>query len=204
VDLIMVAQPRTVADMPYAGSRLAVRLASKCHCSLASIPAGRELKFDRALAPIRNSECSRRALQSAIDLASAAGDEFEIIAHYVYPIAAGYARVGLSYEEFGEALQGCAEQEYRKLMETVDVGSARITPVFTGDTEDNPARHIAQEIVERDVDVVFIGSRGRTGPAGIILGHVTEALIMSSPAPVVAIKEKGENIGLLKALGIIM
>ncbi len=47
---------------------------------------------------------------------------------------------------------------------------------------------------------VVIGARGRTGAAGVLLGTVTEQLIRQSPAPVLAVKKKGECIGLLRAL----
>jgi nucleotide-binding universal stress UspA family protein len=48
--------------------------------------------------------------------------------------------------------------------------------------------------------LIVIGARGRTGAAGILLGTVTEQLIRVSPVPVLAIKNKGECIGVLRAL----
>lgn len=46
----------------------------------------------------------------------------------------------------------------------------------------------------------MIGSRGRTGAAGVLLGRVTEQLIRKSTVPVLAAKKKGECIGVLRAL----
>ena len=50
---------------------------------------------------------------------------------------------------------------------------------------------------------VVIGARGRTGAAGVLLGTVTEHLILKSPSPVLAVKKKGECIGVLRALLVI-
>jgi nucleotide-binding universal stress UspA family protein len=48
--------------------------------------------------------------------------------------------------------------------------------------------------------LIAIGSRGRTGTAGVLLGKVTEELIAQSRLPVLAVKRKGEQIGILQAL----
>jgi len=204
VDLIVVGQPRARGGEALTSSRLASRLVLKGHCSILTAPRETALKLDCVLVPVRNSECSRRALQAAIDLACLREGEPRIIAHYVYPVPPGYARVGLSYEEFTGSLLGHAEAEYEALMSKIDVGVARVEPLFTDDPEDRPALRIAEAIAERHADAIVIGSRGRTGAAGVIMGHVTEALVVTSPVPVLAVKRKGENVGLLQALGIIM
>ena len=49
----------------------------------------------------------------------------------------------------------------------------------------------------------MIGARGRTGTAGVLLGTVTEQLIRKSPSPVLAVKKKGECLGVLRALLVI-
>lgn len=204
VDLIAVSQPDAAPGLAAELANLATRLARKSHCCLVSLPPFTDARMRRVLVPVRNSECSRRALQTAIDLAEALGDGAEVIAHYVYPVPAGYARVGLTFEEFSAALKDAAQDELEALMKKIEKRDVQLTTVFTEDPEDNPSATILKLIDERKVDSVVIGSRGRTGAAGIILGHVTETLIEKSPTPVLAVKKKGENIGLLKALGVLM
>jgi len=204
IDLIIAAQPASGAGQSHDGSRIARRLAYKSHCSMLTVPEKGEVKLERVLVPVRNSECSRRALQTAIDLACAACESPEVFTHYVYPVSPGYARVGLSYQEFATALRDYAEREYAALMNTIHPRAARVTPIITDDPEDDPSKLILEAVNERGADAVAIGSRGRTGMAGIILGHVTETLIASSPVPVFQVKQKGENVGLLQALGIVM
>ena len=50
----------------------------------------------------------------------------------------------------------------------------------------------------------MIGARGRTGAAGVLLGTVTEQLIRKSPSPVLAVKKKGECLGVLRALLVVV
>ena len=64
----------------------------------------------------------------------------------------------------------------------------------------DPVKVILERCNEIACDLVVIGARGRTGAAGILLGTVTEQLIRVCPVPVLAIKKKGECIGVLKAL----
>ncbi len=62
---------------------------------------------------------------------------------------------------------------------------------------------ILEELGSRQDRAVVIGARGRTGAAGVLLGTVTEQLIRRSPSPVLAVKRKGECLGLLRALLVI-
>jgi nucleotide-binding universal stress UspA family protein len=64
----------------------------------------------------------------------------------------------------------------------------------------DPVKVILERCKKTSCDLIVIGARGRTGAAGILLGTVTEQLIRVSPVPVLAIKKKGECIGVLRAL----
>ncbi len=68
------------------------------------------------------------------------------------------------------------------------------------DLHDKPVPIILEAIDRLAADAVVIGARGRTGAAGVLLGKVTEQLIRESPVPVLAVKKKGECLGILRAL----
>ncbi|UCE62029.1 MAG: universal stress protein, partial [Phycisphaerales bacterium] len=63
-----------------------------------------------------------------------------------------------------------------------------------------PVPVILEELGSGQGRAVVIGARGRTGAAGVLLGTVTEQLIRRSPSPVLAVKKKGECLGVLRAL----
>ena len=201
--MIVAPKPSPAAGLSDGSKRLAVRLAMKSTCSLLAVPPEGVVRLDRVLAPVRNSECSRRALQCAIDMANASSRSPEVIAYYAFPVPSGHLRIGLSYADFSGALQEHAEKEMERLLHRIEPSGAKIREVYVDDPKDQPAELIAQAVKDEKVDVVFIGSRGRSGAAGVLLGHVTEALVSSSPAPVMAVKKKGESIGLLHAIGIL-
>ena len=68
------------------------------------------------------------------------------------------------------------------------------------DLHGNPVSVILDALAPVAADLVVIGARGRTGAAGVMLGTVTEQLIRESPVPVLAVKKKGECLGILRAL----
>jgi len=49
--------------------------------------------------------------------------------------------------------------------------------------------------------MIVMGSKGRTGLASLLLGSVAEKVVIyDSEIPLMIVKEKGENMGFLKAL----
>jgi nucleotide-binding universal stress UspA family protein len=48
--------------------------------------------------------------------------------------------------------------------------------------------------------LIVIGAKGRSLSALVLLGSVTEKLIETTPAPVLAVKKKGAGMGFLEAL----
>lgn len=176
----------------------AERLARKAHCSVLVVPADRPPSVNRILVPFRDSDCSARALEQAVALAGMFGAE--IVCANVYHVHSGYARIGMTYDEFAAKLETHARAEYDALLKRVDIGDASIRAAFRPDPGNDPVSYFNQIAVDEAVDMIVIGARGRSGAVGILLGHVTETLIQTSPIPVLAVKKKGETVGLLDAL----
>ena len=70
-----------------------------------------------------------------------------------------------------------------------------IPETFTGDWDaavasGDPARAIVHVAQEHAVDLIVIGSHGRTGLPGLVLGSVAEKVIRHAPCAVLTIKEK--------------
>jgi hypothetical protein len=56
---------------------------------------------------------------------------------------------------------------------------------------------VAQRI---SADLIMMGTRGRSRSAAILLGSVTEATILQTRLPLLAVKHYGARMGLLEAL----
>jgi nucleotide-binding universal stress UspA family protein len=50
---------------------------------------------------------------------------------------------------------------------------------------------IIQAAIKNEVDLIVMGSHGRTGLKRLLMGSVTERVIGQSPCPVLVVKKKG-------------
>ena len=178
---------------------MAERITRKAHCSVLVLAHACELSADRILVPVRDSECSANALEIACEIAAATSAR--VVALNVYHVgAAGYARVGTTFDEHARLVGDAAQRETQSLLERVPGCEARIETCCVADHEGKPATVILKAIQQQGAKLVVIGARGRTGAAGVLLGNVTEKLIHDCPVPVLAVKKKGECLGVLRAL----
>lgn len=177
---------------------LARRVTQKATCSVLVLPEDIRVKADRIICPVRDSACSANALEMACRVGVAVGGT--VVALNVFYVSSGYAAVGTTLEEHTDLLRTMAEEECTRLLARVDVGEAKLETKCVPDLYARPVPIILEEIEKESGDLVVIGARGRTGAAGVLLGHVTEDLIRRSAVPVLAVKKKGECIGVLQAL----
>ncbi|HUU85771.1 MAG TPA: universal stress protein [Phycisphaerae bacterium] len=198
VDLIVIERHHGQVSETDDTALLARRVTRKATCSVLVLPDTYRLKADAILVPVRDSECSAGALDVACGIAAAA--EATVIAFNVYQVHPGYSRVGKTLEEHQALLEAAAEQENASLLKRLDRPLDAVQSRYAPDLHDKPVPIILEAIDRLAADVVVIGARGRTGAAGVLLGNITEQLIQQSPVPVLAVKKKGECIGVLRAL----
>ncbi len=198
IDLIVIGrQCGRMSDTDNEAS-LARRVTRKATCSVLVLPEEYDVKADSILVPVRNSECSANALDVACGVADATGGK--VIALNVFQVHSGYLRVGTTLEEHQTLLETAAQRECARLVKRVDARGATVTCKCVPDLQDAPVPVIHEQITEEAANLVVIGARGRTGAAGVLLGTVTERLIRESPVPVLAVKKKGECLGIVRAL----
>lgn len=174
------------------------RVARKATCSVLVLPVSAEPGIQRILVPVRDSECSANALDAACGIAAAVGAQ--VCCLNVFQVTSGYERVGSTLEEHTAALRHSAEKECQRLLERVDTLGVNVEAQCVADLKYRPVPIIMDSAEREGADLLVIGSRGRTGAAGVLLGRVTEQLIRKSAVPVLAAKKKGECIGILRAL----
>ena len=174
------------------------RITRKATCSVLVLPEEHQIKADTILVPVRDSECSANALDVACGIAAATNAT--IIALNVYQVHAGYSRSGVTLQQHQSLLDAAAQRECGSLLKRVETRSLAVQCKCTPDLHGKPVHVILESITSLSADLVVIGARGRTGAAGVLLGNVTEQLIRASPVPVLAVKKKGECLGVLRAL----
>ncbi len=198
IDLIVVGRHCGEISESDGDAVVARRVTRKSTCSVLVVPEDFENKAETVLVPVRDSDCSANALDAAFGIASAV--RADVVTLNVYQIHGGYSRVGSSLEEHQEIIEAAAQHECEKLLNRVDTRSVSVRCVCAPDPRGKPASIILDAVAAEKADLVVIGARGRTGAAGVLLGKVTEQLILKSPVPLLAVKKKGECLGILQAL----
>ena len=177
--IVMGTHGRTGVSRFLLGS-VAEKVVRHAPCSvLVARPHGEPVPFRHLLVPVDFSDCSRHALDQASDIATRTGARVTLL--HVLELPAGYRgqppadylqdidqRATTQLDEWAELV----EQKTRNQVERI---------VRTGVPA---AQALALAAEDRSIDLVVVGSRGRTGMKRLVLGSVAEKLVRHSGLPV--------------------
>jgi nucleotide-binding universal stress UspA family protein len=179
------------------GGTLAEKLARKAPCSVLIVPPEGPTVIEHVLVPVDFSSHAADAVDVAVAFAEAAGLE-EVHLLHVYDVPESYLKLGKTFEEFHESVQQRAVERFDSFLEGIDLRGLRpVRHVVRG--EDVPAA-IHDQVDALDMDLVVVGTRGRSASVAVLLGSVGEQVVRAARVPVVAVKRKGATLGLLDAL----
>lgn len=145
--------------------------------------------YDTILVPTDGSAAADRALGEAIDLASETGATLHVL-YVVDTGAAGWA--GIGEEEFGievqQAIEYLQEEGEEATAAALEAARESDVEVVTAVEDGTPFRRIVAYAEEHDVDLVVMGTHGRTGLDRYLLGSTTERVVRRSPIPVLTVR----------------
>lgn len=188
--VVMGTHGRTGLDRVMMGS-VTEQVVRHAPCPVLTVPArGQASAFRHVLCPIDFSENSRRAVALAGELAAAGGAGITLLHSIELPVSySGEPRV----EGFAEALD---RQAARLLEDWARDLRARVSvPVTTRSRIGSPGAQILA-VLDDDptLDLVVMGSHGRTGLRRVLLGSVAEKVVRHARCPVaVARTHPGEE-----------
>jgi nucleotide-binding universal stress UspA family protein len=138
--------------------------------------------YDRILVPTDGSECADAAATEAVDLAAT----FEAALHVVYvvDVAALPSTIDVGY--VSEALEDAGEEAIERVRDRA--AAAGVEDVETEVVYGTPHRSILQYADEADVDLIVMGTHGRSGLERYLLGSVTEKVVRTADAPVLTVR----------------
>ncbi len=189
VDLILVGHR---PDHTPGCGFLVRRLSMMAPCSVWIFPAGSPPRLTKILVPIDFSEHSADAMLVATSMARLAGNA-ECLPLHVY-----FSEAVLTYEEDDPIARGQEENAYRQFVAPIDCRGVTMTPLFVEGAD--VARTIHRVALEQSVDLKVMATRGRSRSAAILLGSVTEGVIVEARTPVLIVKHFGARLGLLQLL----
>ena len=140
--------------------------------------------FQKVLAPVDFSETSKAALDYALDLVSPGG--VLLVCHVVddVPLTYGYAGVAVPPPEVSQRMTDEATRELDAFVpQTLPAGVRLERRVLHGP----PFAGIVRLAREEQVDLIVMGTHGRTGLKHMLLGSVTEKVVRTSPCPVLVV-----------------
>ena len=180
-------------------SVLNTRIARRAACNLLIVPREGDLEFEKVLIPVDFSNYTGLSLDTALTLTQ--DKDSEIYLHNVYSVPSSYRYSGKTYEEFAELLKEHAMKDLGALTKNVKIEKQKLTPIHTNDHGHNLIDVIYQEAKSKKVNLIVMGAKGRTAASALFIGSKAERMIqINENIPLLVIREKGANAGILESL----
>lgn len=138
--------------------------------------------YDRVLIPTDGSEGAETAVEPAVQIAEKFGAEI----HTVYAVDPSAVPSDIAGSGMIESLETEGERATRSIVEQVE--AAGLT-AYSDVVDGPPTQAILDYIEDHAIDLVVMGTHGRTGLDRVLLGSVTERLVRSSPVPVLTVRD---------------
>lgn len=143
------------------------------------------MRITRILVPLDFSVHSDAATDYAMELARAFNATVHLLNVVEDPMAAGAWSSGVYTAELAGLQINLARDAETRLRESLPAGAAHVTTeVRTG----HAATQILDAARERGIDLIVMGTRGRTGLAHIVMGSVAEKIVRLANCPVLTLR----------------
>lgn len=139
--------------------------------------------YDRILLPTDGSTTTDRALEHALDVASHSDATIHVLHVIDATVFANDVETGTIVEEFETAGE-------RIVTEVAERARAADVAVATDVVRGTPHQTILEYGSEHDIDLIVMGTHGRTGLDRYLLGSVTERVVRLSPIPVLTVRSE--------------
>jgi len=137
--------------------------------------------------PTDFSAASRAAFKKAVEMAKADRAELLVI-HVMSPVMPvpgdGYISPKV-YDELAASTRAWAQKQLDKLLAKARAAGARVKGSLL---EGVPHEQIVRTAKVKRVDVVVMGTHGRSGLAKLFLGSVAGRVVTASPCPVLTVR----------------
>ena len=154
--------------------------------------------YDRILVPTDGSDTAETAVDHALDLAERYGAEI----HALYVVDTDAMDLSLGTEQI-DRLRSGKFGEMTEIRERAELATSVIADrarergidVVEHVTAGRPHAVVADYAEDEDVDLIVMGSHGRSGVKRALLGSVTERVLRSTHRPVLVVDEQGVDAG---------
>lgn len=155
--------------------------------------------IEKVLVSIDYSEHSKIAFEIGIDLQKKTNAK--LYSNHVYRVPSGYYKTGKTYDEFAEIMLENTKKDCERFFESMDVENVNYENTYALDDDIHPADKIYKTGIEIGVDMILLGSKGRSVLASILIGSVAEKLLTEgNEIPIFLVKKDKENFNFIEAI----
>ena len=156
------------------------RVIGHTHKDVLVVPRGASIGWENILLATDGSKCGMAAEERAVNFASSHGGDLTAV-----------SVVDVTNEFYAQAPH-LVEQMVEKAKENLDdikkKAEAPGVKIETAVREGNTYEKIVDLATEKNADIIFMGSHGRTGIKKLLMGSVTEKVIGHAPCPVMVVR----------------
>ncbi len=147
------------------------------------------ISLKKILCPIDHSDCSKEALKYAVSFAMK--DKAKLYLLHIIDIRSFSEGLDAmskpipdeeTLEQLRTKLLDCIPEEIR---DDMDVEATVIQGI--------PFAEIISTAKEKEIDMIVIGSHGRTGISHMMMGSVSEKVVRKAPCPVLTVRQSGHK-----------
>lgn len=179
VDLLLMGYPRRSYIEQVLLGRTTAKVIGLSPCDVLMIPENSEVNFSRILVGVDGSPHSMAAGQRALELAASYGGEVHGLTVLDVPVDRS-----LLYGVLDEA----RHKNYTALETLAGQGEKLAVPVVTEMREGSPYTNIVKYGEEKGIELIVLGSHGRTAFTRILMGSVVERVAALSSLPTLVVK----------------
>lgn len=135
------------------------------------------------------SEPALRAFDYGLTFARNFGAELHLV-HVIEDIIPTVPEPGISLLPTQEIMTGLRQgstEAMNKLLKSRDVAGVTVKEVIR---EGVPFREVEVYAKDQQIDLIIVGTHGRTGLTHLLLGSVAERVVRSAPCPVLTVHSK--------------
>lgn len=142
--------------------------------------------YEEIMLPTDGSEPAGVAVEHGLAVAERTGARV----HVVNVVDVAELSAGPDYTLPTELLENFRERGERVTEEIASAAEARGIDAVTAVREGFPAQDLLEYADEQDIDLIAMGTQGRTGLSRFLLGSTTERIIRRADAPVLAVNAR--------------
>lgn len=147
--------------------------------------------FDRVLIPTDGSDPARAAVEMAIGLADVHGATLHVL--FIVDQPTSVSGVGEGFAGLDNLLDALEEKGNETTDTIATQARERDIETTTAVRRGNPHDDILTYANDKDIDVIVMGTHGRTGVKRALLGSVTEDVVRHSDIPVLTVHREPDE-----------